>query len=432
MTNVAVELVHTDDDDDERRRRRRDTQRQTIGALLFVGALFALLSAKPAEVRDDNPPPQSTTNTATAPPSTNTNVVTTPATPPTPVAVDPASLDFGAMNVGTSKTQPITFMNPGNSEFVTTAIASGLAPTDFTIAADQCARIAPNEMCVATVAFAPRSAGPQTATFTLRSESNASLPVQVSGSGVALAGLLEFATPEIGLGSHRIGVASRQPFTIANRGNSPLTVTGITSSDSQFEAMGCVNTAIAPGATCDGLVVFRPQSRGKIDATLTATDDTGKTASTALTGGGILHMLSTTTPQLDLPQNQGRVGTATFANTGDDAVTIAGPAQIKGGDFFGTADGSSDGCLRRGVLQPGDTCDIDIYSRGDSGTGTLIVSGDGVQATAVLRTVPRPKDNEVPKRKPLKIAPLRDFIKQQTRTPAPAPQPQPQPQQVIR
>ncbi|HKO00724.1 MAG TPA: choice-of-anchor D domain-containing protein [Thermoanaerobaculia bacterium] len=371
MTNVAVDLVHTDDERDERRRRRSRELREAFGALLFLAALFTIVSAKPAE------------NIGGQTPSTNTNVVTPPAVRATPIAVNPASFDFGAMNVGTSKTQPITFMNPGTSEFVTSAIASGLAPTDFTIAADQCARIAPSEMCTAIVAFAPRSAGAQSATFTLRSESNTSLPVNVTGSGLALAGLLAFAQPEIALGSHRIGVASRQPFTIENRGNTSLTVTGIASSDpQQFEAVGCVNTAIVPGTPCEGFVVFRPQSRGKIDATLSASDDTGKTATVALTGGGILHMLNTTTPQVDVPREQGKVVTATFANTGDDNVTISGPAQVTRGYII-----TADGCAKRSELKPSETCDVNLYARGDVTAANVKLSGDGVEATAALTPI---------------------------------------------
>lgn len=367
MSRVVVELVPMDDDAEQRRRRRQET-RQVIGALLFVGALLALLPAKPADVI---PPPQEPSPTAPV----------TVATPP-PISVDPAAIDFGAMNVGTSNTLPITFKNPGSREFVTAAVASGLAPSDFSIAAEQCARIRPNGTCVATVSFAPRSAGPQKATFTLRSESNASLPVEVVGSGVALAGLLAFGQPEVALGAHRIGAASRQPFTITNGGNTSLTVTAIASSDPQFEASGCINEAIAAGGSCNGLIVFTPRSRGKVDATLTATDDTGKSATMTVNGAGVLHMLRATNPAVVIaPGQQTANGSVEFENSGDDDVAISAtaiaPARV--------ARIGNDECMKKQQLAPGEKCSIEVALFRDRVNATVTVTGDGTEAAATVQ-----------------------------------------------
>jgi hypothetical protein len=389
MTTVGVELIHTGDDE-ERRKRRRDRSRSAISGLLFIGALFALLSS----AEPPAPAPIPVVTSATSPPAT-----TTPTTvpPPPPVTVDPGAIDFGAMAVGTSATQPVAFTNPGATEFVTAGVTGALNPTDFTISAETCARIAPNDFCVATITFTPHSAGPQTATFTLRAESSASLPVSVNGSGVALAGLLEFPESDIPLGSHRIGATSQRTATIVNRGNGPLAIKTLTSGDPQFTVAGCEGTTLPAGATCDATIEFRPQTRGKISTSLTATDDSGKSATTTVSGAGTLHMLRAATPLLNLTQARGKVATLTFENSGDDVVTIAGPATITRGPYTIQADG----CLKLQLLQPGQNCTIDIASYGSTGSATLTVSGDGVEASVTLnsggRIDFRPKRFVVPK-----------------------------------
>jgi hypothetical protein len=385
MTKVAVDLVHTGDDDERRERRRKQT-RSAISAVIFVGAMLALLSAAETPNADDGTTTQTTETTQTVATTTTETPTTTTSTSLThvaqPVTVDPGAIDFGAMPVGTSATQPVAFQNHEASEFVTAGITGGLTPTDFTIAAEKCARIAPNDFCVATITFTPHSTGTQETTFTLRAESNASLPVKVNGSGVALIGALDFQEKEVALGSHRIGATSQRPVTIVNSGNGPLTIKTLTPGDPQFTVAGCEGTILAAAATCQATVEFRPQTRGKTSTTITATDDSGKSATTIVSGAGTLHMLRAVTPQFNLKQTQGKVATVVFENSGDDVVTIAGPATITRGPYTILLDG----CLKQQQLQPGESCTIDIASRGSTGVATLTVSGDGVEASATLST----------------------------------------------
>ncbi|MCU1227989.1 MAG: hypothetical protein JWO97_873 [Acidobacteria bacterium] len=386
MTKVSVDLVHTGDDDERRERRRKQT-RSALSAVIFIGAMLALLSAAETPKSDGGTTTQTTETVATQTVTTTTPTTTTTTTitpPPLPVSVDPAAIDFGAMPVGTSATQPVAFTNPDATEFVTAGITGGLTPTDFTIAAEKCARIAPKDFCVATITFTPHSTGPQETTFTLRAESNGSLPVKVNGSGVALVGELDFQEKEVALGSHRIGATSQRPVTIVNNGNGPLTIKTLTSGDPQFTVAGCEGTTLPAAAPCQATVEFRPQKRGRISTTLTATDDSGKSATTMVSGAGTLHMLRAVTPQLTLKQTQGKVATVIFENSGDDVVTIAGPAKITSGAYFIVEEG--DGCAKKQQLQPGETCAIDVGSFGNTGRATLTVTGDGVEASVALNS----------------------------------------------
>jgi hypothetical protein len=372
MSSVGVDLVCSGDDEEERRRRKKNPRR-AIGAMLFVGALFALLPA-PAEVKLPPPPP---------PP----NDEATSSTAPTiiPVNVDPATLDFGDKPVGTPVALPVGFTNPGTKEFITTGITTGLGASDFTISADECAKIAPHGFCAATITFSPRSIGAQQTTFTLRSETNASLPLNVRGNGIAPpAGLLSFETADLDLGTRRIGVPADANVRLTNAGNAPLTITALTPGDAQFAVTGCAGTTVAAGGTCDAHVTFVPQSRGATTASLTATDDGGRSATMTLHGLGTLRMLRAATPDVNVPSRQLTHGQAkpvfvTFENAGDELIAITGVSVSD--ERFRIV---TDECLRQ-QLQPAQTCRIAMTtSAAQNDNATLTLTGDGVEAIAAL------------------------------------------------
>jgi hypothetical protein len=102
-----------------------------------------------------------------------------------------------------------------------------------------------------------------------------------------------------------------------------------------------------------------------------------------VSGIGTLHMLRAVTPQFILKPTQGPVATVAFENSGDDVVTIAGPATITEGAYFIFR--QSDRCAGKS-LQPGENCTIDVGSTGNTGSATLTVTGDGVEASATFQT----------------------------------------------
>jgi hypothetical protein len=100
------------------------------------------------------------------------NAVGSPQTVPlsgtgTAVGLAPSSLNFGAVNVGsTSQPQTITVKNvatTGNLK-ITKVSVTGTNPTDFNITSNNCpASLAPGATCMVTLTFSPTASGGRSA-----------------------------------------------------------------------------------------------------------------------------------------------------------------------------------------------------------------------------------------------------------------------------
>src|SRR5262245_14033063 len=97
-----------------------------------------------------------------------------------------AATDFGAQPVGSRSIKTVAVRNATGELFVVAGIvAEGTTMPDFSVDMTRCGRIPPGVSCVATVAFAPRDAGPQSAKFRVIDASNeASEAIVVRGAGV--------------------------------------------------------------------------------------------------------------------------------------------------------------------------------------------------------------------------------------------------------
>ncbi|MGD0560493.1 MAG: choice-of-anchor D domain-containing protein, partial [Streptosporangiaceae bacterium] len=115
---------------------------------------------------------------------TNTVSLTGTGTAPGPVLnASPAGLSFAGTVVGsTSATQTVTITNSGT----TAATVSGVSVTGPFSQTNNCASIAVNGSCTATVSFTPTAGGTSTGTLTVTSNANNSpTTVSLTGNGIS-------------------------------------------------------------------------------------------------------------------------------------------------------------------------------------------------------------------------------------------------------
>jgi hypothetical protein len=179
------------------------------------------------------------------------------------ISVVPVSVGFGSVSVGLSNTQTVTISNPGNASLsVTQSLLAGTGMSmsglslPLTVLAGKSASF--------TVAFAPKAAGSITGSLTLVSNApNSPLAVAVTGTGVTSVLQLSVTPGSLSFGSLAVGSNATQIVTIANSGNSSVSVSALTKSGAAFSMNGIslpVTLAAAQSATFN--VVFTPASAG--------------------------------------------------------------------------------------------------------------------------------------------------------------------------
>ena len=242
-----------------------------------------------------------------------------------PVAVASASvLTFGNTTVGSPTTRRLVVRNVGNAPLTVTGITSDNAV--FT-AAPTTGSVAVGDSLVVTVTFAPTAAGLQSGTLTLASNDpgQPTLTVGLTGTGVAApTAVLSTSVSALSLGSVTVGATGTATFRVRNRGNAPLSLTGITSSDPQFSAAPTTGT-VAVGDSLLVTVTFAPTAAGAATATLTLASN-GGTATVALTGTGLAAGAIVVDGSLDagyLAPLTTQTNTTGFGNTTSGSQTVA-------------------------------------------------------------------------------------------------------------
>jgi hypothetical protein len=212
------------------------------------------------------------------------------------VALTPQKIAFGNVteyttaNV-TSENVPstVTLMNAGTVPLQVTSVAAG---GDF-VASDNCVGTIPADggICVITVTYTPTVLANETQVLSIydNATNNPQL-VSLTGTGVTGATTVLFNPTSLVFGSYVLNTTSpSQTVIMTNNGQTPLTVTDISTHGDFAETTGCPYTpfTIAVNGSCAFQITFTPTNTGVRKGSLNITDNTAAGSSAiTLTGTG--------------------------------------------------------------------------------------------------------------------------------------------------
>jgi len=340
------------------------------------------------------------------------------------LTLSPGSHSFTPTVVGTTSALPdktFTITNPsGTASGPLTVTATGDS-SEFTKVSDNCngMAVAAAGTCTIVVRFAPLSAGPKVAGYTIVGNPGGTLTAAVTGTALAPARIVVSpgAQPfgSIALG----GMSSEISFTVANTGGVPTTAVSqaiVPATDFVITGGNCTGAILQPvsggGATCTVLVRFQPTgAAGAKAATLNVTATTGGTGSSNLSGTATTPgALSATTPIAFGPITVGTTAGAQTITVTNSGGTSVGPlvTALTGSAEFSIVTGGNgcQGTTLTATGTPGATCTISVTfaptSAGAGKTANLAITapsastsstltGDGIPAAA-LSISPLSKD----------------------------------------
>lgn len=209
----------------------------------------------------------------------------------TRVLLSPTNLSFASQEINTqSLPQFVTITNLGATSLgITSVTISGNWTQTNTCGSS----LAAGTSCIATVIFAPTTAGSLSGSLTFTdNDATGTQTVSLSGTGSA-APTVDISPSSLAFGDQLINTTSpAQIVTLTNTGSATLNVKSITLSGANatdFAETTTCGATLAAGAACDFTVTFTPVATGTRQATITIRDDssTGATQNISLTGTGV-------------------------------------------------------------------------------------------------------------------------------------------------
>ncbi len=370
----------------------------------------------PAPTPGSQPDP---TTTTTAPPSTTTppsaspqpsedpggtqqqpsvsSAVTAAADPPA-VSFDPASVDFGAVVVGTTSQpdQRVTVTNTGDADLHVTGSQTA-AP--FAVDIDNCTgtAVAPAESCNIFVTFTPPQLGAFSGSLTVTDDApDSPQVVPLSGTGVGPPEATVSPT-SVDFGDVVVGQQESRTVTVTNTGGSTMTIKDVGAQGPFFITNNtCSSAALAPTQSCQFDVIFEPFQAGAATGTATIDDDApGGPHVVALSGTG-------TQPAVSLNPTSLNFGNRVVGSTTTTVVIVSNTGtadlHVTGGQITAPFVIPVDQCAGA-TVPPGSSCQVfvsfkptqtgafsatlEITDDAPDSPQTVAVSGTGIPAPAV-------------------------------------------------
>lgn len=205
------------------------------------------------------------------------------------LSVIPASVGFGNVTVGVTNTQMLTISNPGTANLnVTQAslIGTGLSFSGLALPLS----VPPGGSSAFTVSFAPASASSISGSLTLVNNTlNSPLVIPLTGTGVSPIAQLSASPASLSFGSITTGTSGMQTVTLANTGNSSVSISQINMSAAGFSATGfALPLTLAAGQSTSFSVTFTPTTSGFFSGSVTVSSNaTNPSLIVSLAGSGV-------------------------------------------------------------------------------------------------------------------------------------------------
>lgn len=244
------------------------------------------------------------------------------------LALSSASLGFGNVTAGTSKTLTISASNTGAASVSITS--ASISSQYFTLSGPSLpAVVAAGQNATISLTFTPNAPGAFSATVTLTSNAaTGATTFSLSGTGVSNNQLVLNQTSE-SFGNVTLGNQDSQTITLTNNTSSTVSVTQVSVSGSSFQLSGITTPlSLNAGASTTFTIKFVPQAAGAASGTLTVTSNAvDPTLSMTLSGTGVTPgALGASATSLNFGTVQvghNQVMSDTLTNTGGSSVTIS-------------------------------------------------------------------------------------------------------------
>jgi P pilus assembly chaperone PapD len=272
----------------------------------------------------------------------------------------PSAANFGAVNVGSSKTIEVTITNTGS----TTAVlkkqnlsgdmyaASGITPIS----------IAPGAHVMMAITFQPTKAGPAsgdmilTSGFVMATMAKYSL----SGTGVAAAGL-QASPGSVAFGNVTVGTKVSQSVQLKNPGTGSATISSVSVSGGGFSTSGLtLPVTLAARGTQTLTLTFAPTAIGAGSGTITLKSSSGAPELTLnVSGTGLTGTRTISAWPASLNFGSAVIGSAeklavTLQNTGNSNLRISGVS------VTGLGVSSISSGLSGSTIAPGQTATLNV------------------------------------------------------------------------
>jgi hypothetical protein len=297
----------------------------------------------------------------------------------------PSSLSFGSVTVDSNQSLAETVTNTGGSSVTISQVA--ISGTGFTLSGVTTpVTLTAGQSASFNVEFAPTSAGSASGTVTVTSNaSNSTLPIPLSGTGVAL-GALGSNPSSLTFGSVTVGDNQSLSGTVTNTGGSSVTISHVAIGGTGFSLSGITAPiTLTAGQSTSFSVKFAPISADSASGTVTITSDASDpTLTIPLSGTGVaLGALGSNPSSLSfgsvtVGDNQSLPDTVT--NTGGSSVTISQVA-ISGTGF------SVSGITAPVTLTAGQSTSFNVKfapTSAGSASGTVTITSNASNPTLTI------------------------------------------------
>jgi Abnormal spindle-like microcephaly-assoc'd, ASPM-SPD-2-Hydin len=204
------------------------------------------------------------------------------------ISLIPASVSFGNVTVGVSNTQTLVISNPGTANLSVTQaslVGTGFSFSGLTVPLS----VVAGGSATFTVGFAPTSASSLSGNLTLVNNTvNSPFIVPLAGTGVSPITQLTPSPASLSFGSIITGASGTQSVTLANTGNSSVSVSQISTSGAGFSAAGfALPVTLSAGQSISFSVTFAPTTTGSLSGNVTVTSNaTNSPIAISLSGSG--------------------------------------------------------------------------------------------------------------------------------------------------
>ena len=245
------------------------------------------------------------------------------------LSLNSASLDFGSVTAGTSKTLTVTATNTGTAS-VTVSSAS-ISSQYFSLSAPTLPiAILTNQSVPITFAFTPNAAGSFNATVSVTSNAtNTPATFSLTGTGVAASGQLALSSASENFGNVTVGSNQALSETVTNTGGSSITISQVGISGTGFALSGITAPmTLTAGQSASFSVTFAPQTAASATGNVTITSNAPTpTLTIPLSGAGVAAGALGSNPT-SLSFGSVTIGSKqslseTVTNTGGSSVTIS-------------------------------------------------------------------------------------------------------------